>query len=258
MAISVTDSVSRTTAFGDYSGTTVSVASGSFDVTEGQLIVLAVSTIEQNGSDYFDSVTASKTAGTGTVGSFTSRVFYSGAGAANADGGGAFLTAAVTGSGTATITAVGALHNGYSPIGLSIKPYLVTGHHASPIGATGTVRNTGGTNDWSPALLTSTGDGRTFYCGGYFVDPAVTATSSDTEDAYAATANYSSFISAYKASDHSGVGSISGNIVSGDTTHLWGVAALEILAAGATDPEGSLIQGKLLRGGLLLGGVLTR
>ena len=38
----------------------------------------------------------------------------------------------------------------------------------------------------------------------------------------------------------------------------WIIAAAAFKSAGATDPEGSLIQGKLLRGGLLLGGVLTR
>jgi hypothetical protein len=229
MAITVDDSVARVTGSDGYAGTTIVVATASFSVSTDDLIVLCVSTIS-TAAEAITNVTATKSAGTATVGSFTSRVANYGTTTTGEYGGGCILTAPVTAGGTATITTTGTEASGYSDISMSVKAYVVSGQHASPIGNTGTLRNTGGTSDWSPTLLTSSGDGRAFYAAGYYVDPGVTATSSDVESATSSL--YESVFSAYKTADHAGVGSVAGNIVSGDTYHLWGVAALEILSAG--------------------------
>lgn len=113
---------------------------------------------------------------------------------------------------------------------LSQKVYIVTGQHASPIGASAVGYTT---TDPTNASLTATGDGRLFGVVGDW-DPGTTAltTSTDVEESVnLAGATGVTYTSAYKAADHTaGSQSINFDFASVPPSANW--ALLEILTTG--------------------------
>jgi hypothetical protein len=137
-------------------------------------------------------------------------------------------TAPVTTGASMTVTFTIATSAGSAYQRASVKVYIVTGQHASPIGASTT--NTTTTNPTN-AALTATGAGRLFGCAAEWNEVG-TPTSSDTGDVgvYTGLVNV---ISAFKASDHVS-GSQTINFNYGGAGPASNYALLEILAAGGS------------------------
>jgi hypothetical protein len=140
---------------------------------------------------------------------------------------------------SAVARTVSCLHNGVTGASsnrISAKCYVVTGADTTdPVGQTGAGEST--TNNWSPALYTSSVDNsRAIYVGTDWAQLGVPG-STDTEDG----ADYSgqvSVMSAYKAADTptSGTG-VTGNLDAGGAgTADWSMAAVEIKPAAGVAP----------------------
>lgn len=221
MAISVVDSVPRWAATVAQSA---GMTSASFTPADNSLLVLCL--------NWDEGSTSSLVVWTISGGSltWTTRVERNGDDAGASAGGAAIITAPVTTGASMTVTVTRNTGGGTQARQMSAKIYVVSGEHASPIGANGEGSST--TNNLSPTLFTATGSGRAFYCGTDWNQSGLPV-STDTEDGgdYAGSI---SCLSAYKASDHSS-GAISGNLDAGGTSAAdWNWVALEILAdAGA-------------------------
>lgn len=204
--------------------------STAFTPPDGSLLVLCLSWDENSTAD---NVVWTITGGSLT---WTTQVERNGNDAGATAGGAAIITAPVTTGASMQVTVTRNTGGGTQSRQMSAKVYIVTGEHASPIGANGEGSST--TNNLSPTLFAATGAGRAFYCGTDWSQRGA-PTSTDTEDS----GDYSGMIScmsAYKASDHTS-GSISGNLDGGGTSACdWNWVALEILSAGGAPAATSL------------------
>lgn len=199
------------------------ITSASFTPPDGSLLVVCV-----NADDPNDAFNFTITVSGGSL-TWTERVVREASEASTGGGYAGIFTAPVVTGASMTISvnhgADGGGANRYSA-----KAYIVTGQHASPIGASN--EGSSGTNSITGSI-TATGDGRVFGVGVEW-NALGAPTSTDTEDA-AHYAGAISVMSAYKAADHAaGSGSQGINFdASGAGGADWGWCVLEILAAAA-------------------------
>lgn len=221
MGISVDASVTRFSG----TGAQASATSGSFTPANNSLLVVCVNADAAFGGAITPTVTCTSAAAT-----FTRRIKQDGAEDTGAYA--AIFTAPIT-TGTSMTVTVGSTDGNSTSI--SAKIYIVTGQHASPIGTTFQGAST--TNNYTPTLFTTTGAGRVFTCAVDWNELG-TPSSTDTADAGDQPGNIS-FLSAYRASDHTASQSISGSFdAAGTAAADWNAVGLEILAAVTATPIG--------------------
>lgn len=236
MALAIDATVARFSANNnDFSGNPLTATSASFTPANGSLLVLFVHAGEADANR----VSSSSVSG-GSLTWTKQQENGSGfnGGGANTEAYAAVWTAPVVTGAPMTIAAQIGWQDNFSDYDVSGKVYIITGQHASPIGA----KNKGGpTSDSgtgiSPTLIASTsGIGRVLYGGsernggsGSPGDP----TSTDTAD-HAYLSTILGVLSAYKGSNHSSGASVAGNLDGAGAT-VWNWVAIEIIeASGAS------------------------
>ena len=235
MGITVDSSRTRVTAVNDFGGNPVTLTDSSITVPAGALLVAVVNCSEGTTTNAMLSTTVTTSGLTWTTRG--ERGTASNGGGATSLGYVYMATAPDSAGGTRSVQAVASWSDNFTGYRASLKVYIVTGQHASPIGATGSagpVQTPAAGAEYTPTLFTATGEGRAFYAateqnGSSGSDGICTST--DTEDAAYHAAELMSVFSAIKASDHVS-GSISGSIDPTAQTYVnW--IALEILAAAS-------------------------
>jgi hypothetical protein len=244
MAIAVDDTVARVTATAAFAGTALTATTASFTPPSGSLLVAFLSANESatnnaiNGAMATTGLTWTKRAerGCATNGSAT-----------NSEGYVSCWTAPVVTGAAMTVAGTIDWPDNFVAYSVSLKVYIVTGQHASPIGQTGAAGPT--TSDASgvlnPTLFTSSAGGRAFYGmternGGS--GSAGLSTSTDTEDAQYNASDFVGRLSAYKAADHA-AGAVVGSFdAAAQTVFNW--AAVEIIAAAAGGSSTTATPGK--------------
>lgn len=223
MAITVDDSVARWSGSVSAAGP-VNITSGSFTPPNNSLLVLCIS---------LD--TAANTNVTPTVSggglTWTLRAEADEGTDTTTSGGHASIYTAPVTTGSSMTIVVGTSEA--TTRQCSCKVYIVTGQHASPIGASSNAHST--TNN-ATLSVTATGAGRMFGCGTDWNALGAGTTSPTSTDVESADTFSGAIdvISAYASSDHTS-GSVGINFdAAGASAPDWNLAVLEILAAAGS------------------------